>query len=122
VNLECDNKDSGKYTEAMNWANLSTLLIVLFGTIGAGVTAAEVGEPWWISIPAGVVGLLISIGIAWISSMVAYRILNKVGKMPDKNLAAFGFILYMATPMIFIFGAATSLRWLTKLSLSYFRI
>lgn len=83
----------------MNWADLSTLLIVLTTTLTGAVAARSKGGPWWMVLCAAVLGLLMGLGIGWLSGRTAYAFLTKASR--DRRAMLY-LAVYLLAPMAFL--------------------
>jgi hypothetical protein len=85
------------YRAVVNWADLSSLLILLAGPFGAVAAAHQqkLGLFWLILF--GVVGLAFGLGASMASSKLAYRILFSTRLPTGLQLAT-----YLLVPMIFL--------------------
>lgn len=81
----------------MNLADLTSLLVVLTGCLGAATASATTGAPWWVTLVCAIAGLVVGLLLGMLSGRIAYALLSV--------RSGWGMAGYVLFPVVALAGA-----------------
>ena len=100
----------------MNWADLTSVVIVLTSGLCGVAAAHSGGAPWWLQLLSLVMAIAFGVGVALLSGKLAYAALARESRGLNAKIALF---LYMISPIVFLAAGCTftviAVEWFVKM-------